>query len=219
MSLDRPTILVVDDELSVTDLLHEDMLEEGYACLTAASGEDALESMRANEADLVLLDLRLPDISGMEVLRNIQSTHPGTGVIVISALGDAQTAVQALKLGALDYITKPFEIEKVNESIETALQARTVLASESSAEGEVVEAAARKADWMRYLDDIADGVQTRLDSLTSHVMNIAVIEQTVDIARNLEIPEEQIEKWMDARKKHIKRVHALDALLTARTNV
>ncbi len=213
MSSEQGTILVVDDEWSITNLLYEDLAEEGYNCVTAATGEEALKKLSTDSFDAMLLDLKLPGMSGMDVLKEAKSTRPETAVIVVTAAGDAQTAVEAMKLGAIDYITKPFELERVNSSIEAALQKLPAVGKESAPARDSPEASDDEAEWTRYLDDIAEGVETRLDSLTGHVMTITVIERTTAIARSLEIPEGQVEKWADARRKHIGRVNILNSLL------
>jgi len=213
MSSKQATILVVDDERNIVDLLSEDLAEEGYNCATAPTGEKALERLSTSNFDAMLLDLKLPGISGMDVLKEAKSNYPETIVIVVTAAGDAQTAVEAMKIGAIDYITKPFELERVNSSIKEALKAKTAWRDSSALQEERAEASDKEMDWIRHLDDIAEGVETRLDSLTGHIMSIAVIEQTIDGARCLEIPEEHIEKWADARRKHIERIKIFDSLL------
>ena len=213
MSPKQATILVVDDEQSVTDLLHEDLGEEGYSCVTAGTGEDALKRLSEGNFDVVLLDLKLPGISGMDVLREAKSIHPEVAVIVVTAAGDAQTAVEAMKIGAVDYITKPFELERVNGSVEVALKAKTVWGDKSALQEEGSTTSAEGTGWTRYLDAVAEGVETRLDFLTGYVMTITVIERTIAIAQSLGIPEDRIEKWADARRKNIERVNILDSLL------
>ena len=196
MSSKQASILVVDDERSVTDLLSAGLEEEGYTCFTAPSGEDALRRLSKDNTNVVLLDLRLPGISGMDVLREIASAYPEVAVIVITAAVSAETAVEAMKIGAVDYITKPFELEKVNCSIEAALQASRVWGSAAQGDDAEME---EEVDWARYLDDIAHGVEIRLGALTSEAMT--VIQRTVTTARSLEIPEDQIGKWVNARQK------------------
>ncbi len=213
MTSQRAGVLVVDDEPSVTDLLSAALEEEGYTCITAATGEEALKKLATDNVDAVLLDLRLPGISGMDVLRTIKSTYPRTAVVVVTGMGDAETAVEAMKIGAVDYITKPFEVERVSHSVEAALQAATIWDSKSVAQVEAAETSDEEADWTRRLDDIAEGVEARADSLTGHAMTITVIERTICIARSLEIPEDQIVKWADDRRKHIERIGILDSLL------
>lgn len=213
MTSQRAGVLVVDDERSVTDLLSTALQEEGYTCITASTGEDALKKLATDNVDVALLDLRLPGISGMDVLRTIKSTYPRTAVVVVTGVGDAETAVEAMKIGAVDYITKPFEVERVSHSVEAALQAATIWDSKSAAQVEAAETSDQEADWTRRLDDIAEGVAARLDSLTGHVMTKTVVEKTTAIARNLDIPGDQIEKWADGRRKHIERINILDSLL------
>jgi len=214
MSLKQATILVVDDERSVVDLLSEDLAEEGYSCATAPTGEKALERLFMDSFDAMLLDLKLPGKSGMDVLKEAKSSYPETTVIVVTAAGDAQTAVEAMKIGAIDYITKPFELERVNSSIEEALKAKTVSREKPTFQAEGAEERNDGIDWIHYLDDIAEGVETRLDSLTGHVMTITVIDRTTAIARNLDIPEDQIENWATAKlKQNAERMKTMDSLL------
>ncbi len=93
------------------------------------------------------------------------------------------------------------------------MKTKTVWRDKSALQEEGSTASAEQTGWTRYLDAIAEGVETRLDFLTSHVMTITVIERTIAVAQNLSIPEDQIEKWADARRKHIERVNILDSLL------
>jgi len=213
MTSQQAAVLVVDDERSVADLLSAALEEDGYSCITAATGEEALKKLAAGNVDVALLDLRLPGISGMDVLRTIKSTYPRTAVIVVTGVGDAETAVEALKTGAVDYITKPFEVERVSHSVEAALRAAAIWDSKFAAQGEVPGVSGEQMNWTCYLDNIAEGVAARLDSLTGHVMTITVIDRTVAVARNLGISGDQIEKWADGRRKHIERINILDSLL------
>ena len=206
MSLKQVRILVVDDEQSVTDLLYEDLASEGYNCVAVATGEDALMKLPNYRADVVLLDLRLPGVSGMDVLREIKSTCPRTAVIVITGAEDIETAVEAMKTGAVDYITKPFELETINDSIEAVLKTMMVQDSRPTPKEAGAETRDEEVDWARCLDDIAIGVKTRLDWLTGHVMTQTLIERTIAIARSLDIPENLIEKWADTERKHIEWV-------------
>jgi FixJ family two-component response regulator len=205
----QDTVLVVDDERSVIDLLSENLAEAGYKCVTSTTGEEALQRLSMGNFDAVLLDLRLPGISGMDVLREAVKNCPGTEVIIVTAIEDVQTAVEAMKIGAVDYITKPFELERVNDSLEAALKEKTVGSSQPTPK----ETGDNELDWMRYIDDIANGVETRLDSLTGHVMATTIIERTKAIAQSLGILEEWIDKWVDGRRKNMERVRILDSLL------
>ncbi len=120
----NPRVLIVDDEQVVCDLLHDELSEGGYQCTTVLSGDDALAKLAAQDFDVVLLDIRLPGMSGMEVLREIWLNHGNTATIMITAVNDVGTAVEAIKLGASDYIVKPFGLNKIDTSIRTALETK-----------------------------------------------------------------------------------------------
>ena len=213
MTSQRAGVLVIDDEQSVTDLLSAVLEEEGYSCITAATGEDALKKLAASNVDVALLDLKLPGISGMDVLRTMKSTYPRTAVIVVTGVGDAETAVEAMKTGAVDYNTKPFEVVRVGHTGEAACQGATIWDNKAAAQGEGVEASEETVDWTQWLDEVAEGVEARLDWFTVHAITITVIDRTMDIARSMGIPEDQIEKWADGRRNHIERINILDSLL------
>lgn len=213
MNPEKATILVVDDEPSITDMLARDLAEEGYNCITSASGEDALMKLYMDNVDAVLLDLKLPGISGIDVLKEMKSTCPETAAIVVTAAVDAQTAVEAMKIGAIDYITKPFELAKVNKSIEAALQAKPSRSSSPIAEDEGAEAADEEVDWTHYMDSIACGVRTRLDSLNGHLTTRIIVDRTIAIARGMDIPDKYIAIWETSERKYIEQSCFLDSLL------
>jgi len=126
MSYYKPTILVVDDELSVGKSLSI-LLKRLGNIDTASSGEEALEKLEKSEFDLVLLDIRLPKMSGIEVLRKIKNSDENTIVIMITAVQDSKTAVEAMKIGAYDYIVKPFNIPELRMLVSKALEKRTLI--------------------------------------------------------------------------------------------
>ncbi len=117
----RQTILVVDDEPMVLDLFQRILSKERYTLLTASNGKQALELVRKKRPDLVILDLKLPDMSGIETLRRINRLSENTEVIIITGYGAMKTAKIAMKLGAYDYITKPFDISDIKALIKDAL--------------------------------------------------------------------------------------------------
>jgi len=104
----RKTILVVDDESDIR-LVMEDLLMDEYNVLTAGDGVEALEiiSEKRGEIELVITDIRMPRMDGMELLKEIKASYPGIGVMMISAFGDINTALDAIRKGAYDYISKP----------------------------------------------------------------------------------------------------------------
>ena len=197
----KANVLIVDDDESITDLLSAGLEEnEGYHCLAVTTGEDALERLFRNNIDLMLLDLRLPGISGMDVLGDVRLAYPDTPVIVITGVGDVQTAVEAMKLGAADYITKPFDIRRVENSIESVLETGTKHRSQLHSRRFRDNTSDETSRWAIYLDSIARGVEMRLDSLIGTAITQTVVDKTVATAQSMGIPESQISQWLDSRK-------------------
>jgi DNA-binding NtrC family response regulator len=116
------TILLVDDDDSLRRVLAHHLSESGYRVLTAADGKTGLELFTENEVDLVITDVQMPEMSGLELLRRITVMSPDTVVLVITAFGSIETAVEAMKAGAFDYVTKPFNREELLLTVRKALQ-------------------------------------------------------------------------------------------------
>lgn len=120
------TILVVDDERLIRWSLEQQLQREGYAVLLAETGAEGLRKAQAESPDLVLLDVRLPDADGLEILERLRMTEPEALVIMITAHGGVDSAVRAMKLGAYDYIIKPFDMEELKLTVKKALDTRTL---------------------------------------------------------------------------------------------
>ena len=116
------TILIVDDEEQIRSSVRGVLSDEGFRVLEADNGRSALATIAAEHPRLVLLDIWMPEIDGIELLRQIEECHPGTSVIVISGHGNIETAVRATKLGAFDFIEKPLSIEKTVLTVRNALR-------------------------------------------------------------------------------------------------
>ncbi len=119
-----PSILIVDDEPSILQSLGGLLSDEGFGVITAANGYEALKIVDTESPDLVLLDIWMPGIDGIETLKEIKKDNPHIQVIIISGHGNIETAVKAIKLGAFDLIEKPLSIDKVIVSINNALNFR-----------------------------------------------------------------------------------------------
>lgn len=119
-------ILVVDDEHLIRWSLEQNLKKKGYAVETVGSGEEALDSVRKHSADLVLLDIQLPGIDGIETLERIKEFDSDICVIMITALGVLETAVKAMQLGAFDYINKPFNLDELAVVLRKALETQAL---------------------------------------------------------------------------------------------
>lgn len=120
----KSKILVVDDEHLIRWSLEQNLKKQGYEVSTAGSGEDALRLLQEESPDLMLLDIQLPGINGMEVLEKVKELEEDVIVVMVTALGVLETAVKAMRLGAYDYINKPFNLDELAIVIKKALETR-----------------------------------------------------------------------------------------------
>lgn len=118
----KERILVVDDDAGMRETLEAVLSADGYKVSTAANGKKAIEILERSKFDIILLDLKMPDCKGTELLPKIKKLDPDNIIIMMTAYGTIKTAVEAVKLGAYDFITKPFELEEVRMIIQKALE-------------------------------------------------------------------------------------------------
>ena len=121
-----PRVLVVDDELDARELLQAFLVAKGYAVVTASDGEEALQKVKEERPHLILLDVRLPKLNGLEVLKHVREIDQEVGVIMITAVKEEDTGRQALQLGAFDYITKPLDLTYLERSLWTKITMMTL---------------------------------------------------------------------------------------------
>jgi putative nucleotidyltransferase with HDIG domain len=124
MTKKQGRILIVDDEEVIRRLLHQKLSSEGYQCQEAGSAAQALDELRSKPAALVILDIKMPGKSGIELLTELRASYPDTAVIMATAITDTSTAIQCMKQGAYDYLTKPFNLDEVVLSVNRALEKR-----------------------------------------------------------------------------------------------
>jgi len=120
--LSKGKILIVDDEKLLRWSLEQNFKKQDYTVITAATGNEGLDKYKEELPDLTLLDIHLPDITGLEVLEKIKEIDPNAIVILITAYGDVQTAVKAIKAGSYDFVEKPFNMDKLNILVSKALE-------------------------------------------------------------------------------------------------
>src|SRR6266478_2066707 len=115
------TVLIVDDDSSMRQTMEAIVRSAGMRPLAVASGEEALRAVQSNPVDVMLLDVQMPGIGGLEVLRQVREKHTDIGVIMISVLKEVPVAVEAMRLGALDYVTKDFSPPELNARVAKTL--------------------------------------------------------------------------------------------------
>lgn len=123
----KPSILIVDDDEVMQETLSDVLRRRGYEIFSVGSGNDALSVIKKSVIDLILLDMRLPDVNGLEVLKKIKELDTEILVIIMTAYSDVETAVTAMKSGAYHYINKPFELEELKLLIEKGLETKSLI--------------------------------------------------------------------------------------------
>ena len=126
------TVLIVDDESSIVFSLSEAMRDAGYKVITGTTGEEAIREVKESSPDIVLLDMKLPDIDGLKVLKQIKDMDQNTPVIMMSAYVDIPTAVNATKIGAHSFVEKPLNVEKIKMDVQNTLEKITMSAKNLS---------------------------------------------------------------------------------------
>jgi DNA-binding NtrC family response regulator len=117
----KGSILVVDDEDALRTVLSSELVNEGYDIKTASDGDEAIGVLEKGRFDMVLLDIKMPRVSGFEVLKHIRQNHPGTKVVMLTAFADLKNAIESKKLGADDFVSKPYDLVDLLTTIERVL--------------------------------------------------------------------------------------------------
>ncbi|HEX6048476.1 MAG TPA: HD domain-containing phosphohydrolase [Gemmatimonadaceae bacterium] len=183
-----PHCVVVDDEAHLRRVLMRLMQNEGFVCHEAPNGRLALELLARVPATLLLSDLHMPELDGMGLLREVREHHPDTAVIMITAVADVATAVSALSVGAMDYLTKPFHLEEVRARVRQALEKRRLILEnrgyQQGLEARVAEQARRiEAIFLASIQSLADALEVK-DPYT-HGHSLRVSSYSVAIAKSI----------------------------------
>lgn len=194
------SILVVDDEEAVRQSLRSVLVRQGYLCGQAADAEQALTELTNYPFELAILDVKMPGKSGLELLPEIRVTHPYTAVIMATAVNDTDIAIECMRQGAIDYMTKPFDLSEVSVGVEHALQRRRL---ELEIRDHLVELeqkveAQRKALRQLYRDAI-ESLVTALEAKDRYTAGHSrrVMETTTHIGRELALSADDLEdiRW------------------------
>ncbi len=134
----KSRILVVDDEESIREFLEIMLKKEGYEITLAEDGQKAKDLLTKKTFDMIISDLQMPHVTGIELLKHVKESYPDTVFMLITAFGTTETAVEAMKMGAYDYLTKPFKIDEVRLNIQNALRSRNLEVENRSLKKELV---------------------------------------------------------------------------------
>lgn len=149
----RPAVLVVDDEQRLRDVLVRGVVQMGFVCDGAASGEEALRMMRDRPRGVMIIDLNLPGIQGMDLFEQVRRGWPATQVIVLTGFGDLDSAQQAIRMDVVDFLTKPTHLGELEQALSRAWQRIDT----STTPEETVRLARPNADDLADSDDDSDG--------------------------------------------------------------
>jgi len=163
----RPTILIVDDELEITSIL-SDLFSGQFECATAGSAEEALVRLADASFDLVVSDITMPGMSGLDMIPHIKSNSPDTVVVMISGMQTVESAIEALRVGAFDYVMKPFDLRQVEAVVSRAFEHHELIVAKQRYENHLEELVEqRTAELDQALLSLEDAYRTTLRALTA----------------------------------------------------
>lgn len=205
-------ILVVDDDAAIRDTLSRFLVKRGYRTLTAASGTEALERLKQGGIALMLLDVRLPGLSGIDVVPEALHLDPNVAIVMLSAVGDATSAAICMQRGAMDYLTKPIELSDLANAIERALRRRdtllqerhisTWLREELEHRAKELEREHRKLERLSVatLEALINAQEAKDRFLSGHSARVAAFAATV--AQQMGLSDDEIEQVRVAGRLH-----------------
>lgn len=160
-------ILIVDDEREITEIL-ADLLSCDFACTVAGSAEEALMRLKDNSFELVISDITMPGMSGLEMIPHVKQMSPNTVVVMISGMQTVESAIGALRLGAFDYLMKPFDLRQVEAVVKRAFEHHELIVAKQRYEDHLEELVEqRTAELDHALDSLEDAYRATLKALTA----------------------------------------------------
>jgi len=163
----QPHLLIVDDEVEVRSVLH-DLLSETYQCGEASSAEEALAQLRERDYELVISDITMSGMTGLEMIPHVKVTSPDTVIVMISGMQTIESAINALRLGAFDYLMKPFDLRQAEAAIARAYEHHELIVAKRRYENHLEELVEqRTAELDQALDSLENAYRTTLQALTA----------------------------------------------------
>jgi putative two-component system response regulator len=190
-----PQCLVVDDEPRLRQVLVHLMKNDGFTCFEAGNGEEALVHLQREPITLVMSDLRMPKMDGLELLRQVRARWPDAAVVMITAVADVEVAVSCLAIGAMDYLTKPFHLEEVRARVAQAMEKRRLVLEnrgyqESLQEKVAVQARRLEELFLASIQSLAEALEVKDPYTRGH--SIRVSDYSAVIARELGVGGEML---------------------------
>jgi putative nucleotidyltransferase with HDIG domain len=163
----QPNLLIVDDEVEVRSVLH-DLLSESYQCGQASSAEEALAQLREHEYELVISDITMSGMTGLEMIPQVKLISPDTVIVMISGMQTIESAINALRLGAFDYLMKPFDLRQAEAAIARAYEHHELIVAKRRYENHLEELVEqRTVELDQALDSLENAYRTTLQALTA----------------------------------------------------
>lgn len=195
MKKSKGRILVVDDEKSMREILEIFLKSEGYGVSVAENGEKAIKAVKEDIFDLIITDMNMPKVGGLELLRNVKQTAPDTVVVIITAFGTTESAVEAMKLGAYDYIQKPFQMDDIRLVIKNALEKQRLQKDVSILKEQL------KAPSLENIIGKSDAMQTLFSVISKTAESSASVLITGESGTGKELVAKAVHS-LSARKEH-----------------
>ncbi|OGN90319.1 MAG: hypothetical protein A2158_00705 [Chloroflexi bacterium RBG_13_46_14] len=200
MEMNRTSdILIIDDDISICTFVLDALTGDGYSCEIALNAQDAFNKIQNHRYDLVLLDIKLPDKSGIELLECSQSFFYDTSIIMMTAIKDFDVAIQAMRMGASDYIVKPFTVAQLTQSINNVLTAEDKTGSFPEMIEYPYSVKRNLAHSSKTITALAIGVEAQVDYFDFHSRRVT--EKVVNLARRFGLPEKEINRWEITRNR------------------
>jgi len=201
----KESLLIVDDEIVIRRLLYGKLVAEGYTCYEASNAEEVMLAMCKYQPSLVILDIKMPGKSGVEILSDIKQKYPDTAVIMATAITDMNTAINCMKKGAYDYFSKPFNLEEVSIGVNRALEKRRLEINNreyrKNLEEKVKEQAEKiRSSFLNAITSLAYALEAKDKYTSGHSRRVA--EWSVKIARESGLSADYIEKVRLAGQVH-----------------
>ncbi len=212
----KATLLIIDDDPVIRKLLSRTLSDEGYHCLEASGAVQAMDYLSQHPVDLVIMDIRMPGKTGIELLSEVKTTHPDISVIMATAINETSTAIQCIKQGADDYICKPFTIDEIIASVNRSLEKRRLRLQIREYQQHLEEKVAEQTQKIRQLflgaiEALVYALETKDKYTAGHSRRVA--DLAVGIGKEIGLSDSDIEDLRWASLLHDIGKIAVDQLI------